>query len=192
MLRALLLAPPGAGKGTQGERLALAYGVPHLATGDLLRAEVAQRTRIGAEAAQYLDRGELVPDGWVLAMVAQRIASPEPLPGFVLDGFPRTTAQARQAYEWGVANNRTFHAVIFLDVPADELVTRLLERGRISGRSDDTADTIRHRLDVYADNTEPLLAFYRRRGILLKVDGTGDIAAVTDRIRRRLDQLDLT
>ena len=189
MLRALLLAPPGAGKGTQGDRLAEVYDVPHLATGDLLRRHVAEGTPLGLEAKQFMDRGELVPDRLVVDLVARHLSGPEPLPGFVLDGFPRTLPQAKTAYDWGRAHDRTFHAVISLDVPEDELVRRLLERGRRSGRTDDTDDTIRHRLAVYAENTRPLLDFYRDRGVLLEIDGTGEIDDVTRRVRDALDPL---
>ena len=189
MLRGLLLAPPGAGKGTQGERLAADYDVPHLATGDLLRQQVESGSPIGVEASSFMDRGELVPDRLVLALVQEQVAG---APGFVLDGFPRTLIQAERAYEWGLANRRTFHAVISLQVPHDELVRRLLERAQISGRSDDTADTIVRRLRVYDEATAPLLDYYRGREILIEVDGTGAVDEVTGRIRRRLDLLDLT
>ena len=186
MLRALLLAPPGAGKGTQGERLAKVYGVPHLATGDILRQHVADGTRLGRKAKEYMDRGDLVPDEVVITLVASRIAGKTPVSGFVLDGFPRTLAQAKQAYEWGQAVGRTFHAVISLEVPEEELVRRLLRRGRQSGRSDDNAETIRRRLAVYESSTQPLLDFYRGRGILVEVDGTGPVPAVTARIQKAL------
>jgi adenylate kinase len=183
----LLLAPPGAGKGTQGELLAVTYGVPHLATGDLLRQHVSEGTALGLQVAAFMDRGELVPDDLVLALVAQRIAGPEPLHGFVLDGFPRTLVQAEAAYQWGQQNDRTFDAVISLDVPAPELVRRLLERGRVSGRSDDNEATIRHRLEVYAESAAPLLEFYRSRRILLEVDGTGSVDEVETRIRKAIE-----
>lgn len=189
MLRALLLAPPGAGKGTQGDRLAEAYDVPHLATGDMLRQHVAEGTPVGLEAKRFMDRGELVPDRFVVDLVARHLAGDEPLPGFVLDGFPRTLAQAKTAYDWGRAHDRTFHAVISLDVPDDELVRRLLERGIRSGRTDDTEDTIRNRLAVYATSTQPLLDFYRDRGVLLELDGTGEVHEVTQRVRDVLDPL---
>jgi adenylate kinase len=189
VLRALLLAPPGAGKGTQGDRLAEIYGVPHLATGDLLREHVAQGTPIGREAERYMDRGELVPDRLVLDLVARHISGPEPLPGFVLDGFPRTLAQAKTAYHWGKEHDRTFHAVVSLEVPEDELVRRLVERGARFGRSDDTEETIRRRLAVYAQSTRPLLDFYADRGVLLEIDGTGEVNEVTARVRDALDPL---
>jgi adenylate kinase len=189
VLRALLLAPPGAGKGTQGDRLAEVYDVPHLATGDMLRLHVAEGTPVGLEAKRFMDRGELVPDRVVVELVARQISEPEPLPGFVLDGFPRTLAQAKTAYDWGRAHDRTFHAVVSLDVPEDELVRRLLERGRSSGRTDDTDATIRHRLAVYAENTQPLLDFYRERDVLHEIDGTGEVDEVTRRVRDALDPL---
>lgn len=183
MFRGLLLAPPGAGKGTQGELLAERYGVPHLATGDLLRAHVSEGTDLGTKAKSHMDAGGLVPDTLVIHMVNDALGgSRNPLPGFLLDGFPRTLGQAEAAYQWGLANERTFDAVIMLEVPEDELVRRLIERGRVSGRSDDTEDVIRNRLSVYEANTAPLIDFYEERGILIRIDGTGSVDEVTGRI----------
>jgi adenylate kinase len=181
-LRALLLAPPGAGKGTQGTRLADHFGVTHLATGDMLRQHVADGTAVGAEADEYMARGDLVPDQVVVDLVLACIAGPPLLDGFVLDGFPRTLDQAQAAFLWGSERGRTFHAVVSLEVDEEELVRRLLERGRRSGRVDDTESTIRDRLRVYAEKTAPLLAYYDERGILLIVDGTGDPDAVFERV----------
>ncbi|HEV7862701.1 MAG TPA: adenylate kinase [Acidimicrobiia bacterium] len=189
MLRALLLAAPGAGKGTQGQRLAEIYGVPHLATGDLLRQHVANGTELGLEAKTYMDRGELVPDKLVIDLILARLTGEEPLRGFVLDGFPRSLNQARDALEWGRVRRSTFHAVISLAVGEDELVRRLLERGRQSGRTDDNEVTIRNRLRVYDGSTRPLLDFYRSRGILVEIDGTGPVEDVTSRIRAALDRI---
>ena len=191
MLRALLLAPPGAGKGTQGDRLAQLYGVPHLATGDMLREHVAKGTPVGEEARHYMEGGELVPDRIVLELVRETLGEPEPRDGYVLDGFPRTLAQARTAHEWGTAHGRTFHKVISLEVPEEELVRRILERGRASGRMDDNEETVRRRLQVYRESTQPLLDYYRDRGILAEVDGTGSIDEVTDRIKQVLDTVDV-
>ena len=182
LFRALLLAPPGAGKGTQGERLAERHGVPHLATGDILREHVARGTELGRRAAEYMDRGGLVPDALVIDMILEALGGTDPIKDFLLDGFPRTLRQARAAFEWGSAMERTFDAVIMLEVPEEELVRRLLERGKVSGRSDDTEEVIRNRLRVYDENTAPLVDFYEDRGILLRVDGTGPVDAVTDRI----------
>ena len=189
MLRALLVAPPGAGKGTQGERIAARYGVEHLATGDLLRDHVTRGTDIGAEAKAWMDRGELVPDALVVRLILERMAGPPPIEGFVLDGFPRTLAQALRAHEWGVANHRTFDVVVSLLVDRDELVRRLVERGRREGRSDDNETTIRHRLAVYDRSTAPLLDYYRERGILAEVDGVGAVDVVTDRVAAAIDAL---
>ena len=191
MFRALLLAPPGAGKGTQGERLAQRHGVPHLATGDLLREHVSQGTELGEQARSHMDAGGLVPDELVIEMVLQRIGGldGEPMTDFLLDGFPRTLAQARAAYEWAQAVDRTFHAVIVLEVPEAELVRRLAQRGQEQGRSDDSEDVIRNRLAVYEASTAPLVAFYEDRGILVRVDGTGPVDAVTERVEAALAPL---
>jgi len=192
MLRALLVAPPGAGKGTQGERLADIYGVPHLSTGDILRAEIAKRSSIGLEVEEFLDRGDLVPDETMMPLLLEYVSGAEPLTGFVLDGFPRTAEQAELAHQWGMASGLTFNAVISLEVPAEELVERLVRRGDESSRSDDTIETIRFRQEIYAKDTEPLLEYYEGRGLLIEVDGTGTIEDVTRRIQDRLDQLDLS
>ena len=181
-LRALLVAPPGAGKGTQGTRLSQIYRVPHLATGDLLREEVAAGTPIGIKAKGYMERGELVPDRDVVDLVLSRLSRPDAPNGFLLDGYPRTLTQAHEAYRWALDNGKTFDVVISLDVPREELVRRLLERGRREGRLDDTEDTIHHRLDVYDESTTPLLDFYRGRSILVPVDGTGSVDEVERRI----------
>ena len=187
MLRALLLAAPGAGKGTQGERIAQRYEVPHIATGDVLRENIADRTDVGIEAEQYVDSGELVPDDIVVRLVLERIEGPPMLDGFVLDGFPRTLGQARRAHDWAIEHDRTFHAVVSLIVPQEELVRRLLERGIALGRTDDDAETIGHRLDVYEEATAPLRDYYRERGILITLDGVGDVDEVTARIVDALD-----
>lgn len=189
MFRALLLAPPGAGKGTQGQRLAERHGIPHLATGDILREHVQKGTELGRAAKEHMDEGELVPDDLVINMILDRIGGDggQPLREFILDGFPRTLRQAKAAYEWGRARGRTFHAVIMLEVPEDELVRRLLERGRQTGRSDDSEAVIRNRLRVYEENTAPLVDFYEDRGILLRVDGTGSVDEVTERIEAGLE-----
>jgi adenylate kinase len=191
VLRSLLIAPAGAGKGTQGARLAAHYGVPHVATGDLLRDQVARHTATCEEAADFMARGELVPDRLVTTLVFERLAALEPPIGFVLDGFPRTITQAEEAYRWGAALDLTFHAVIELQVPEEVLVDRVVRRAAVAGRPDDTPDTVRLRLRIYAATSRPLLAFYRRRGILAEVDGTGTVDEVTDRIRAHLDELDL-
>ena len=182
-LRALLLAPPGAGKGTQGEQLSDRFGAPHIATGDLLRYHVHQQTDLGLQAKAHMDAGGLVPDDLVIELVHDRIAGGAgPLKSFILDGFPRTLPQAEGAFQWGKLHAMTFHGVVSLEVPEEELVRRLVERGELSGRSDDTEAVIRQRLVVYAEQTEPLMSFYEARGILLRLDGTGSVEDVTRRI----------
>ena len=190
MFRALLLAPPGAGKGTQGELLAVRHGVPHLATGDLLRDHVARDTDLGRSAKAHMDAGGLVPDDLVIGMVLDAIvADGDPIAGFLLDGFPRTLRQARAAFAWGVENGRTFQVVIMLEVPEDELVRRLVQRGIDKGRTDDTEDVIRARLAVYEENTAPLIEYYEERGILVRIDGIGAVDEVTDRIEAAIAPL---
>ncbi len=187
MIRLLLLAPPGGGKGTQGDVLADEYDVPHISTGELLRDHVARSTPLGQRAQPYLERGDLIPDELVLLLVQERLTTPVVLEGFVLDGFPRTMDQALAAYAWATEHQLTFSAVIHLTVPDSELMRRLLERGRVAGRSDDQADTIRHRLTQFHASTDPLLDFYRDRQILVDVDGAGPIEEVARRIRTALE-----
>lgn len=185
-MRLILLGAPGAGKGTQGVRLADHYRVAHVSSGDILRQHVAEATELGRKIAASVAAGELVPDELVLAVIGRAVAEAMETGGYLLDGFPRTLAQARAAFEWGRSNERTFDAVILLEVPEDELVRRLVQRGREEGRADDTEDVIRQRLDVYEQNTAPLIGFYDRRDILVRVDGTGSVDEVTQRIESGL------
>jgi adenylate kinase len=178
-MRLLMVAPPGAGKGTQAERLAEHYGIAHLASGDLLRREVAAGTEIGKAAAAFLERGDLVPDDLVLKMLTIEVLEASADAGFVLDGFPRTLRQAEAAYEIARQfEDVTLQAVIHLDVGRDELRRRLLGRARREGRSDDDEATIDHRLQVYDRETQPLLAFYAERGLVLNIDGEQPIEKV--------------
>lgn len=170
-MRLLLLAPPGAGKGTQGERLAEHFGVRHLSTGDLLRAEVAAETEVGKAVAHHLAAGDLVPDDVMADVLREPLVSAAEAGGYILDGFPRTLAQAHQAYELARDLGITVHAVIALEAPDDVLRERLMGRAA-AGRPDDTAEVINHRLEVYAEQTRPLLAYYAGRGVLRRVDAT--------------------
>ena len=188
-LRLLLLGAPGSGKGTQGTRLAERYGAPHVSTGDLLRAQVAEGTELGRQAQPYMERGDLVPDELILGIVLDGVLGPDSPPSYVLDGFPRTVAQARAAYERAVAAHRVLDAVVCLDIDHDELIVRLEQRGRESGRADDDAQTVLHRVEEYQQNTLPLLDYYAGRDILIRIDAVGDINDVTARIVAALDVL---
>lgn len=186
-MRVVLIAPPGAGKGTQGKRMAEHYGASYVSSGELLRFEVASETPTGRLIREMLDAGELVEDAIVSAVIFKNLA--ETAGGFVLDGFPRTLAQALATEEWTLAAGRPLDAALELQVPRDELVNRIRRRAVDSGRSDDTVRTALYRLDVYAREANELLNFYRQRGILVTIDGTGDVDAVTERIRTQLDPL---
>jgi adenylate kinase len=171
-MRLLMVAPPGAGKGTQAERLAAYYHIAHLSSGELLRSEVAAGTDIGRAAAAYLDRGDLVPDDLVLRMLVVPVLQAARNGGFVLDGFPRTLRQAEEAYQAAQEiEGIELQAVIHLVVSREELRRRLLARGTREGRQDDTEETIAHRLQVYDAETEPLLAFYTGRGLVVDING---------------------
>lgn len=181
-VRLLMLGAPGSGKGTQGTRLAERYGAQHVSTGDLLRAQVAAGTDLGRQAQPYMERGDLVPDALILGMVLEQVLGGTAPASYVLDGFPRTVAQAEAAYEHARAADRTLHAVVCLDIAHDELVARLADRGR----SDDDAATVLHRIDEYEHKTLPLLDYYAGRGILVRVDAVGEVDEVTERIVQAL------
>jgi adenylate kinase len=188
-LRALMLGPPGSGKGTQGERLAARHGVPHLSSGELLRAHLRDRTALGRAVAETIGRGDLVDDAVVTKIMRTEVLAANSVGGFVLDGYPRTVAQAKSAYEWGRRYQITFHAVVLLEMPPDQLLDRLTRRGELTSRADDTAETIRHRMDVYLDHTSPLIEYYDGRDILVRIDATGEIDEVTASINAQLDKL---
>jgi adenylate kinase len=175
-VRLVLVGPPGAGKGTQAVRIAEQLGIPHISTGDLFRANLAGETPLGLEAKGYMDAGNLVPDSVTVGMVKARLADPDAAKGFLLDGFPRTTAQADALAEVLAETGDELDAVVELQVPEDVVVERLLARGR----SDDTEDVIRNRQQVYRDETAPLLDYYRDR--LVTVDAVGEVAEITDRV----------
>jgi adenylate kinase len=174
-MRGLLVAPPGAGKGTQATKLADHFGVVHLSSGDLLRQEVKAGTEIGKAASGYLQRGDLVPDELIFTMLAESIVQASRHGGYVLDGFPRNLRQAEAAYKLTEqVGGIELEAVVHLDVAHEELTRRLLTREAREGRSDDSEKVITHRFEVYAAETEPLLTFYRERGLVLEIDGEQD------------------
>jgi adenylate kinase len=178
----ILFGPPGAGKGTQGQRLSRSYGIPEISTGDILRSAVREHTPLGAEAKSYMDQGALVPDAVIIRIVQDRILREDTTHGFVLDGFPRTRAQAEALDHVLRTSGRPIEHVINIVVPEDELWHRLAGRRDIEGRQDDSDETIRHRLDVYRSQTAPLIHYYLQAGLLRTIDGVGTVEEVFGRI----------
>jgi adenylate kinase len=186
-LRVVVLGPPGAGKGTQAGKLSEHFSCGNVATGDIFRANVTEGTELGRAAQEYMDRGDLVPDDVVIAMVMERLAGDDCASGFVLDGFPRTVTQA-EALDRRLAESGTpLEAALSFDVTEEELLRRLAGRAAALHRADDAEATIRHRLEVFAIKTRPLIDYYAHRGLLVTVDAIGTIEVVTKRI---LDDLD--
>jgi adenylate kinase len=177
-MRLVFFGPPGAGKGTQAEFIAAHFSIPHISTGDIFRENIRQQTPLGLEARRYSDAGELVPDAVTNAMVGDRLAKDDTAQGFLLDGYPRTPAQADELAAMLSARDIALDAVVNLIVPDEEIVERLLLRGR----SDDNHDTIRRRLDVYHETTKPLIEYYRERALLRDVVGVGSITDITQLI----------
>jgi adenylate kinase len=189
-MRAILLGPPGAGKGTQAARLAERYGVPAISTGDIFRANVGGGTPLGLKAKEYMNAGALVPDSITNAMVKDRLAQGDVGEGFLLDGYPRNPDQAVELDLMLGDLGVKLDVVLELTADFDEVTRRLLGRALKEGRADDTEDVIRHRLDVYAESTAPLTAFYEGRGLLARIDGMGEVDEVTDRLVEAVDSLD--
>ncbi|HXL94310.1 MAG TPA: adenylate kinase [Streptosporangiaceae bacterium] len=185
-MRLLLLAPPGAGKGTQGERLASWAGVRHIAAGDLLRARASEASPLGRQIADYQARGDLVPDEVVLDVLTPVVVEAAAQGGYILDGFPRTLPQATAAADLAARLGVTLQAAIFLHAPDTVLTRRLLDRASQSGRADDNAEVIRHRLQVFAETTGLLVPYYTERGILVAVDADQPPDSVTADIQARL------
>ena len=184
--RMVLLGPPGAGKGTQAARIAERLDIPAISTGDIFRANVAGATELGTQAKAYMDKGEYVPDSITNAMVADRIAQADCENGFLLDGYPRTTAQVGELDSMLKASGLALDVVVEITADAEAVVARLLKRAGEQGRADDTEPVIRRRLEVYAESTAPLADLYAERDLLVQVDGMGEIDVVTGRIMEAL------
>lgn len=184
--RLLIIGPPGAGKGTQASRIAESFDIPAISTGDIFRANIQQETELGVKVKAIIERGELVPDELTNAIVAARLAEDDVRDGFLLDGYPRTVDQVHALDRMLTPLNAALDAVVLLDVDTDQVVDRLLKRASIEGRTDDTEEVIRHRQNVYAKETQPLIELFRERGILVTVDGLGTVDEVSERIRAGL------
>jgi adenylate kinase len=215
-LNLVLLGPPGAGKGTQAERLVKDFGLPYIATGNMLRDAVREGTELGAKAKEFMDRGDLVPDDLIIAMIVERLSQPETKPGFIVDGFPRTRGQAEALMRELEKLGRSLTAALLIDVDPEEATRRLsgrrlcvkkqhnfhvdfdppkdpercdMDGSRLVVREDDRPEVIRHRLEEYREKTEPLVEYFERQGLLRRIDGSRPADAVSDQIRATLSAL---
>jgi adenylate kinase len=182
MTRLLLIGPPGAGKGTQAVRLAEAYGIPAISTGDIFRSNVKNETELGKQAKAFMDAGNNVPDSLTNALVRDRLKEQDAANGFLLDGYPRTLDQVRELDEILAETGTSLDVVVELQADPEVVVERLQKRAEIEGRADDNESVVRHRLEVYREQTEPLIGVYTERGALVAVDAIGTIDEVTERI----------
>lgn len=187
-VRLLIVGPPGAGKGTQATKIAEHYGVPAISTGDIFRANIKNQTELGKQVEAIVSSGSYVPDELTNAIVADRLAEADAQPGFLLDGYPRTVEQVHELDRVLAKDGGALDAVVLLEADTDEVVARLLNRAVEQGRADDTEEVIRHRQEVYAEQTEPLIELFDQRGIVLRVDGLGTVDEVAQRIAQALEQ----
>lgn len=186
MSRFLLIGPPGAGKGTQAALLANAYSIPAISTGDIFRANVKNETELGLKVKSIMDRGEYVPDSLTNELIRDRLAQADAEAGFLLDGYPRTNDQVNELDDILSSQHRVLDAVVLLVADTDELVRRLLKRAQEQDRADDTEDVIRHRQNVYLEQTQPLIEIYSARDLVVEIDGLGQVGEVTERILNAL------
>jgi adenylate kinase len=185
-MRLVLLGGPGAGKGTQASKMREHYGIPHVSTGEILREARAAGTELGIKAGEYMDAGKLLPDDIILGIIDEKMPM---LPkGFLFDGFPRTIGQSEALDRLLKGRNEPLDSVVSIEVPDELVINRLLKRAEIEGRADDNRETIQNRLRVYYEQTEPLKAYYRNRGILRPVDGVGTVDEVFERIKAVLGE----
>lgn len=180
----ILFGPPGAGKGTQAKKLQNEYNIPHLSTGDIFRAAIKNETPLGVKVKSILDSGELVPDQTVVDLVADELRKEKYQDGYILDGFPRTVVQAKAFDAFLEKNNENLDAFVSLSVPEDELIKRILSRGE--GRTDDTEEKIRTRLNIYRKETEPVIKHYKKQNKVQEIDGIGTIEEIFERIKAAL------
>ncbi|MBK0420686.1 adenylate kinase [Leucobacter sp. CSA2] len=185
--RLLIIGPPGAGKGTQASRIAERFQVPAISTGDIFRANIKGGTPLGQQVQAIIAEGELVPDSLTNEIVADRLEQADAAAGFLLDGYPRTVDQVHALDAMLAPKNAALDAVILLEADVDAVVARLLKRAELEGRADDTEEVIRHRQEIYADQTAPLIELFSERGILVSVDGLGTVEEVAARIAEGLD-----
>lgn len=189
MLNIVIFGPPGAGKGAQSQNIINRYELVHLSTGDLLRSQIAQGTPLGLEAKKLMDKGELVPDAVVIGMIDDKLKTTKDAKGFIFDGFPRTVAQAQALDELLQKNNTSLNGVISLEVEYDELVRRIINRGKDSGRSDDQdVSIVQNRISVYNEKTAPLIEFYKKQGRYHAIQGMGTIDEIFCRISEQMDK----
>lgn len=184
--RLLIIGPPGAGKGTQATHIATSFNVPAISTGDIFRANIKNETELGKRVKTIIENGELVPDSLTNEIVADRLQQADALDGFLLDGYPRTVDQVHALDAMLEPAGNKLDAVVLLEVDTAQVVERLLKRAEIEGRTDDTEEVIRHRQEVYAKQTQPLIDLFRDRGILVSVDGLGTVDEVSARITQGL------
>ncbi len=190
MLNIVLFGPPGAGKGTQAEKIIEKYQLVHLSTGDILRGELAGKTTLGLEAKKYMDKGELVPDEVVIGMIESKLDQNAGAKGFIFDGFPRTNAQAEALDQLLDKKNTPISVMLALEVEKDELVKRLLNRGKLSGRADDQdISVIENRIKVYNSETSPVIEFYKSKGKFKPIQGMGSIDEIFDRLCNAIDKV---
>ncbi len=182
----VLIGPPGAGKGTQAAKLAEAFHIPAISTGDIFRENVKNETELGQQAKAFMDRGEYVPDSLTNALVRDRLDWDDAKQGFLLDGYPRTADQVEELDSILGDKDESLNAVVLITADTDEVVRRLLGRAAEQGRADDTEDVIRRRLEVYAEQTAPLIDVYSKRNLVIEVDGLGAVDEVTARILEAL------
>lgn len=188
MFNLILFGPPGSGKGTQSANITETFKLEHISTGDLLRDEVSKQTPLGVEAKKYMDQGLLVPDEVVIGMISSKIDEKASARGFIFDGFPRTRAQAESLDKLLEFKNTQIHLVLSLEVPEQELVTRLIGRGAVSGRSDDNEEVIAKRIKEYGSKTEPVAGYYHEQGKLERIKGIGTVENIFASLAKEIEK----